>query len=86
MIDDDFQLPALVAKYINRGDLDDKRKKNFLMRVNKIGRSNLELILIKYAQREKPTDLIKFPVKNSTCISASWRDSEARYSGGCYLN
>jgi hypothetical protein len=45
MIDDDFQLPVSVAKYINRGDLDDKRKKNFLMRINKIGRANLELIL-----------------------------------------
>lgn len=67
MIDDDFQLPVLVAKYINRGNVDDKRKKNFLMRINKIGRSNLELILIKYAQRGKTTDFIKFPVKNSIC-------------------
>jgi hypothetical protein len=63
MIDDDFQLPVLVAKYINRGNVDDKRKKNFLMRINKIGRSNLELILIKYAQRGKTTDFIKFPVQ-----------------------
>jgi hypothetical protein len=53
MIDDDFQLPVPVAKYINRGDLDDKRKKNFLMRINKIGRSNLELILIKICPKGK---------------------------------
>jgi hypothetical protein len=53
MIDDDFQLPAPVAKYINRGDVDDKRKKNFLMRINKIGRSNLELILIKICPKGK---------------------------------
>lgn len=50
---DDFQLPVPVAKYINRGDVDDKRKKNFLMRVNKIGRSNLELILIKICPKWK---------------------------------
>jgi hypothetical protein len=53
MIDDDFQLPVPVAKYINRGDVDDKRKKNFLMRINKIGRSNLELILIKICPKGK---------------------------------
>jgi hypothetical protein len=53
MIDDDFQLPVSVAKYINRGDLDDKRKKNFLMRINKIGRANLELILIKICPKGK---------------------------------
>ncbi len=93
MIDDDFQFPVLFARYISRNDTPNEKKYNFLMKTRN-GRKNLELILlnlnyvlnssIKYANSKKAIDLVKFPKINSTCISASWRDSRAGYGGGCY--
>lgn len=89
MVDDDFQLPILFARYISRDDISNERKYNFLTKIIG-GRSNLELILlnlahvlsssIKYVVSKKPVDLVRFP----SCMSASWRDSRVGYGGGCY--
>lgn len=92
MVDDDFQLPVLVGRYIKRTDLTNEQKRDFLQRksrqdvpfVTLIVR-NLIYVVNKanpYVENSIATNLVSFPYENGKWGSASWRDSEVGYARG----
>ena len=92
MIDDEFQLPVLVARYLGDRRLTAEAKRAFLNgREN--GQSRLALLVKElevvasraapYAERQDATNLVGFAPRDAThWESESWRDSGAGYANG----
>jgi hypothetical protein len=93
MIDDEFQLPVLAARWLADSAIPLERKRAFLL-VAEEGRGTRlvgllrELALVAeqtqaYARDPRPLNLVSFPLRDSVhWRSASWRDSDAGYAGG----
>ena len=92
MVDDDFQLPVLVGRYIKRTDLSNEQKRDFLLRESRQDVPFITLIvrnLIYVVKKANPyvespiaTNLVSFPYENGRYLSSSWRDSEVGYARG----
>lgn len=95
MLDDDFQLPVLVARYLTRSDVPRERKLAFLVGDVGKGENNKRIDLIwrnlayvaqcthAYAQNPVAENLIAFPKADATrWFSGSWRDSSYGYANG----
>ena len=94
MLDDDFQFPILVARYLDDPRVSADRKRTFLLeragedttsRLTALLR-NVELVgqlAAPYAARPVATNLIAFPRRpNGRYFPGSWRDSNAGYANG----
>jgi hypothetical protein len=88
MVDDDFQLPVVAARYLADPRVPADRKRSFLRADEHLARlvANLAFVARKaapYAREPVATNLVSFPrASDGTWISASWRDSRAGYGGG----
>src|SRR5947209_2144259 len=88
MVDDDFQLPVVAARYLADPRVPADRKRDFLRTGQHLARlvSNLAFVVPKaapYARDPVATNLVSFPrAPDGHWISASWRDSRAGYGGG----
>ena len=93
MIDDEYQLPVLTARWLADSAIPIDRKRAFLLAADEGGRTRLagllrELDLVArtteaYARDPRPLNLVSFPRRDSVHRrSASWRDSDAGYAGG----
>ena len=93
MIDDEFQLPVLAARYLADSAVPPERKRTFLLAHSNNGGTRLSLMLREmalvaslarpYAQKPQASNLVSFPKRDSThWRSASWRDSDDGYAGG----
>ena len=92
MIDDEFQLPVLVARYLADPRLDAEKKRTFL-RGTERGTPRLSLLMQElevvaaraapYAAQQDATNLVGFAARDAThWESESWRDSGAGYANG----
>ncbi|MFQ5651254.1 MAG: hypothetical protein ACE5IY_15050 [bacterium] len=97
MVDDDFQLPVLVARYLARPDIPNGRKKEFMLApASDEGKtSRLELLMRnlvyawslarRYAEDPVATNLVSFPGRDEArWFAGSWRDSPPGYANGRY--
>jgi len=95
MLDDEFQLPVLEARYLADSTVPASRKLAFLFQFENNGPSRLALMLREmalvaeetraYANAPDPANLVSFEKRDSThWRSASWRDSDAGYANGRY--
>jgi len=90
MVDDDFQLPVVAARYLADPRVSADGKRRFLHSEEHLKRlvSNLAFVARKaapYARAPVATNLVSFPRApdgGGRWISASWRDSRAGYGGG----
>ncbi len=93
MIDDEYQLPVLVARYLADPAVTAARKRGFLLDTADGGGSRLRRMLREaalvatrtrsYVENPRAINLVEFPKRDSThWRSASWRDSDAGYAGG----
>src|SRR6266705_2071490 len=88
MVDDDFQLPVVAARYLVDPRVPADRKRDFMQSEEHLKRlvSNLAFVARKaapYARDPVATNLVSFPrAPDGHWISASWRDSRAGYGGG----
>ena len=93
MIDDEYQLPVLAARYLADSSVPAERKRAFLLGTDPGGEARLagllrELALVTretraYAEDPRALNLVSFPLRDSVHRrSASWRDSDAGYAGG----
>jgi hypothetical protein len=93
MIDDEYQLPVLAARWLADSAIPLERKRAFLLGAEEGGNPRLagllrELALVAgqtqaYAREPHPLNLVSFPLRDSVhWRSASWRDSDAGYAGG----
>ena len=90
MVDDDFQLPVVAARYLADPRVPADRKRHFLQSEEHLKRllSNLVFVARKaapYTRSPVATNLVSFPRAPDGLgrwISASWRDSRAGYGGG----
>src|SRR5436190_285692 len=93
MIDDEFQLPVLAARWIADSGVSAQRKRAFLLDTSDFGETRLarlmrELALVSrmtapYVAQPDAMHLVSFPARDSThWQSASWRDSGAGYAAG----
>ncbi|HEX7337729.1 MAG TPA: hypothetical protein VF252_11030 [Gemmatimonadales bacterium] len=92
MIDDEFQLPILAARYLSDSSVPADRKRAFLSEEAR-GSTHLALLLRElalvarqtrpYVEQPAALNLVSFPKRDSVhWRSASWRDSDAGYGGG----
>ena len=94
MIDAEFQLPVLEAKWLESPGVTTARKRRFLMDSTdgepRVVRMLRELALLAevtapYARDPQPANLISFAPRDSgRWAPQSWRDSNAGYGGGRY--
>src|SRR6266545_4503449 len=88
MVDDDFQLPVVAARYLADPRVPADRKRRFLAAEGRLARvvSNLAFVARRaqpYARRPVATNLVSFPrAPDGRWVAASWRDSRAGYGGG----
>ncbi len=93
MIDDDFQLPVLVDRYLARSDVPDARQRQFLTEQGPNGLSRLEALVRNlafvaqlaqpYADQPVATNLVGFRYRDAEgYLPGSWRDSRAGYGNG----
>jgi hypothetical protein len=94
MLDDEFQLPVLAARYLADSSVAVSRKRVFLLATTgDTGASRLALLLREltvvaaetqpYADDPRATNLVSFVKRDAThWRSASWRDSDAGYANG----
>jgi hypothetical protein len=94
MVDDDFQFPVLVARYLGNAGVPAERKVAFLQATDGVGGgTRLERLLRNlafvaraaeaYAREPIPTNLVSFRRRAEGGWSpGSWRDSGAGYAGG----
>ena len=92
MVDDDFQLPVVAARYLADPRVPADRKRAFLREGHRLDRlmANLALVARRtapYAREPVATNLVSFPRASDRgsrdhWISASWRDSGVGYGGG----
>ena len=95
MIDDELQLPVLVARWLGDRRVTPERKRAFLADSSDGGGSRLDRLLLElalvarltapYAAQPDAANLVSFQRRDATTWgSASWRDSGAGYGGGRY--
>ena len=94
MIDAEFQLPIVEARWLGDAAVSSDRKRAFLLDSTegspRLGRMLRELALLAeitapYAQRPDATNLVSFAPRDSgRWASQSWRDSNVGYAGGRY--
>jgi hypothetical protein len=93
MMDDEFQLPILEARYLVDSAVPDDRKRAFLIDTASGGTTHLALMLREialvatetrpFAKNPIASNLVSFVKRDSThWRSASWRDSDAGYANG----
>ena len=90
MIDDDFQLPVVAARYLADPRVPSAEKRGFLLAERRLPRlvANLAFVARQaepYARAPGAMSLVSFPQSpdgGGRWISASWRDSRAGYAGG----
>jgi hypothetical protein len=94
MLDDDFQFPIVVARYLEDARVPAERKRAFLLeRAGEDTVSRLTMLLrnvmlvgrlaAPYTARQVATNLVAFPRRpNGTYHPGSWRDSNAGYGNG----
>src|SRR5216117_697551 len=90
MVDDDFQLPVVAARYLADPRVPADGKRRFLHSEEHLKRlvSNLAFVArnaAPYSRAPVATNLVSFPRApdgGGRWISASWRDSRAGYGGG----
>jgi hypothetical protein len=93
MIDDEFQLPVLEARYLADPAVPAARKRAFLLDTAdgggpRLSRMLREMALVatqtrRYVDDPRALNLVSYPKRDSThWRSASWRDSDAGYAGG----
>jgi hypothetical protein len=88
MVDDDFQLPVVLAAYLTDGRVPAERKRRFLLEHGRLARlaANLGLVARRadpYVRHPVAANLVGFPRSvDGGWISASWRDSRSGYGGG----
>jgi len=93
MLDDEFQLPILEARYLADSAVGPARKRAFLLERDSAGTPRLALLLRElglvaqetraYVADPRPAKLVSFVKRDSThWRSASWRDSDAGYANG----
>ena len=93
MVDDDFQLPVLVDRYLSRSDVPAERKRRFLTDSVGLGSSRLEALMRNlafvaelarpYAEQPTATNLVSFFHRDEEgWLPGSWRDSRAGYGNG----
>lgn len=88
MVDDDFQLPVVVGRYLADPRVPAERKRRFLLAEHRLERlvANLAFVARQaeaYARDPVATNLVSFPrAPDGRWISASWRDSRAGYGAG----
>src|SRR5207302_105924 len=88
MVDDDFQLPVVAARYLADPRVPADRKRAILHEGHRLERliANLALVARRtapYVREPVATNLASFPrASDGHWISASWRDSRVGYAGG----
>jgi hypothetical protein len=93
MVDDDFQLPILVARYLSRSDVPPERKRRFLTSAAGRTQSHLDALVRNlafvtdlarpYAEQPSVANLVSFFHRDDEgWLPGSWRDSRAGYGGG----
>ncbi len=93
MIDDDFQLPVLVDRYLARPDVPATRKRRFLSEAGTSGLARLDALVRNlalvtalarpYAEQPTATNLVGFLYRDDEgWLPGSWRDSRAGYGNG----
>jgi hypothetical protein len=95
MMDDDFQFPVLVARYLADDRISDDRKRAFLLEPAGGGEPGSRLALLlsnldyvarmaePYARDPVPTNLVGFRRRaEGAWFPGSWRDSNAGYANG----
>ena len=93
MMDDEFQLPVLAARYLGDPAVTPDRKRAFLSDTSSHGASHLALLLrelgyvatltARYPGAPTVENLVAFPKRDSThWFPGSWRDSNAGYANG----
>jgi len=93
MVDDDFQLPVLAARYLARTDVPVERKRQFLLADAGSGMSRLDALVRNlafvtalarpYAAEPSPTRLVSFYFRDADgWFPGSWRDSRVGYGMG----
>jgi hypothetical protein len=96
MVDDEFQLPILAARYLADRAVTAARKRTFLGEAGRAGDPTTRLTLLlrnlmlvatmtdAYARQPAVDNLVAFPPREdgSGYRAASWRDSGAGYGGG----
>src|SRR5262249_30222127 len=85
MIDDDYQLPILIGRFLNNPQIPIERKRTFLENwLPSVLRNFAYVCETSHAFVENPdaVHLVSFPQENGKWISSSWRDSGAGYAGG----
>src|SRR2546428_6510796 len=87
MVDADFQLPVVAARYLADPRVPTERKHRFLLTEQRLPRLATNLGYVAraaepYVRDPTPTNLVSFPrAGEGRWISASWRDSRAGYGG-----
>ena len=90
MLDDEFQLPVLTARWLGDSSVSGDRKRDFLLGGRRLERLLRELALVgrltePYVANPDPTSLVGFErLDAARWRSSSWRDSDAGYAGGRY--
>jgi hypothetical protein len=95
MLDDEFQLPIVEARYLADTTVPGAAKRDFLLQADSGSVTRLALMLRElalvaeetraYARDPRPANLVSFERLDSTrWRSSSWRDSDAGYAGGRY--
>lgn len=94
MIDDEYQLPVLVSRWIADSTLTAAHKRAFLDHATSRGTSRLGLLVEElglvataaapYANDPVAERLVSFPRRPTGWAAASWRDSNVGYAGGRY--
>jgi hypothetical protein len=93
MMDDEFQLPVLTARYLGDSTVAADRRRGFLLEKSDGNTARLTLMLREmalvaaetrpYVQAPRATNLVGFSKRDGThWRSASWRDSDAGYANG----
>jgi len=90
MVDDDFQLPVVAARYLADPRVPADRKRDFLHTEHHLARlvSNLAFVARQaapYARDPVATNLVSFPRApdgGGGWLATSWRDSRVGYGGG----
>jgi hypothetical protein len=86
MIDDDFQLPVLIGRYLNNPQVEYQKKRMFLEKWIKTILKNFAYVSQAsraYVENPDAMHLVSFPrLEDGRWMSASWRDSGAGYAGG----
>jgi hypothetical protein len=90
MLDDEFQLPVVAARWLADSSVPGERKRDFLLGGGRLERLLRELALVgrltePYVENPGPTTLVGFErLDAGRWRSSSWRDSDAGYAGGRY--